>query len=124
MLGTFLSAPAEVPEVVTRFMVEQLSGSIDPLCLKDYPDRLPTQHKHAREIRGGWGTETSPPPSWSCGPMWPRGYHDLSQPWGGQDPHHVGVDRGARAGWFAGVCHRPVGAKNFRESREAPTVGL
>jgi uncharacterized protein DUF4158/Tn3 transposase DDE domain-containing protein len=50
MLGTFLSTPAEVPDVVTRFMAEQLDID-DPTCLKLYPDRLPTQHEHAREIR-------------------------------------------------------------------------
>ena len=50
MLGTFLSTPAEVPDVVTRFMAEQLDID-DPSCLKLYPDRLPTQYEHAREIR-------------------------------------------------------------------------
>lgn len=50
MLGTFLSAPAEVPQVVAEFMAEQI-GVDDPACVKQYPDRLPTQHEHAREIR-------------------------------------------------------------------------
>ncbi|MFJ2210919.1 DUF4158 domain-containing protein [Streptomyces sp. NPDC101062] len=50
MLGTFLSAPAEVPPVVAEFVGEQ-SGVEDPSCLKLYPERLPTQHEHAREIR-------------------------------------------------------------------------
>ncbi|ROQ65243.1 TnpA family transposase [Streptomyces sp. CEV 2-1] len=50
MLGTFLSAPAEMPPGVAAFVAEQL-GIDDPLCLKLYPERLPTQHEHAREIR-------------------------------------------------------------------------
>ncbi len=50
MIGTFLSEPAEVPAVVAAFVAEQL-GIADPGCLKGYPDRLPTQHEHAREIR-------------------------------------------------------------------------
>ncbi|HEY9416874.1 MAG TPA: DUF4158 domain-containing protein [Pseudonocardia sp.] len=50
MLGTVLSTPAEVPDVVAVFMAEQLDVD-DPGCLKLYPDRLPTQHEHAREIR-------------------------------------------------------------------------
>lgn len=32
-------------------MAEQV-GVADPACIKDYPERLPTQHEHAREIRG------------------------------------------------------------------------
>ena len=32
-------------------MAEQL-GVADPSCIKNYPERLPTQHEHAREIRG------------------------------------------------------------------------
>ncbi|WP_435802529.1 DUF4158 domain-containing protein [Streptomyces avermitilis] len=50
MLDTFLSAPAEVPVGVAEFVAEQL-GIEDPSCLKLYPERLPTQHEHAREIR-------------------------------------------------------------------------
>jgi TnpA family transposase len=50
MLGTVLSTPVEVPDVVIRFVAEQLDID-DPSCLKLYPDRLPTQHEHAREIR-------------------------------------------------------------------------
>ncbi|MFI9308786.1 DUF4158 domain-containing protein [Streptomyces triculaminicus] len=50
MLGTFLSAPAEVPVGAAEFVAEQL-GIEDPSCLKLYPERLPTQHEHAREIR-------------------------------------------------------------------------
>jgi hypothetical protein len=50
MLGTFLSEPAGVPDVVAEFMAEQV-GVDDPACLKMYPDRLPTKDEHAREIR-------------------------------------------------------------------------
>lgn len=50
MLGTFLSAPAEVPVGVAEFVAAQL-GIEDPSCLKLYPVRLPTQHEHARAIR-------------------------------------------------------------------------
>ncbi|MCX4827108.1 DUF4158 domain-containing protein [Streptomyces sp. NBC_01142] len=50
MLGTSMSAPAEVPPGVAEFVAEQL-GIDDPSCLKLYPERLPTQHEHAREIR-------------------------------------------------------------------------
>ncbi|MDX3538148.1 DUF4158 domain-containing protein [Streptomyces sp. MB09-01] len=49
MLGTFLSAPAEVPSGVAEFIAEEL-GIDDPSCLKLYPERLPTQHEDAREI--------------------------------------------------------------------------
>jgi hypothetical protein len=45
-----LSAPAEVPPGVAEFVADQL-GIDDPSCLKLYPERLPTQHEHAREIR-------------------------------------------------------------------------
>jgi hypothetical protein len=50
MLGTFLPTPRDVPDVVTRFVAEQLDIE-DLSCLKKYPDRLPTQYEHAREIR-------------------------------------------------------------------------
>jgi hypothetical protein len=50
MLGTFLASPSEVPASVAAFVAEQL-GIDDPSCLKLYPERLPTQHEHAREIR-------------------------------------------------------------------------
>jgi hypothetical protein len=50
MLGTFLSAPSEVPPGVAAFVAEQLEID-DPSVLKAYPERLPTQHEHAREIR-------------------------------------------------------------------------
>lgn len=39
MLGTFLPAPGEVPDVVARFVAEQL-GIDDASCLKLYPDRF------------------------------------------------------------------------------------
>jgi hypothetical protein len=51
MLGTFLAGPGNVPHVVVEYVAEQL-GVADPSCIKNYPDRLPTQHEHAREIRG------------------------------------------------------------------------
>ncbi|MEU9191254.1 DUF4158 domain-containing protein [Streptomyces sp. NPDC048484] len=41
MLGTSLSAPAEVPSGVAEFVAGQL-GIEDPSCLKVYPERLPT----------------------------------------------------------------------------------
>ncbi|MEU9057032.1 DUF4158 domain-containing protein, partial [Streptomyces sp. NPDC048384] len=50
MLGTFLSRPAGVPPGVAAFVAEQL-GVADPSCLAGYPERLATQHDHAREIR-------------------------------------------------------------------------
>lgn len=50
MLGTFLSQPAKVPPGVAAFVADQL-GIADALCLQGYPERLPTQHEHAREIR-------------------------------------------------------------------------
>lgn len=50
MLGTFLSVPSEVPPGVAAFVAEQLEID-DRLLLKAYPERLPTQHEHAREIR-------------------------------------------------------------------------
>ena len=50
MLGTFLSTPADVPPGVAAFVAEQL-GIDDASSLKLYPERLPTQHEHAREIR-------------------------------------------------------------------------
>ncbi|THA32296.1 DUF4158 domain-containing protein [Streptomyces sp. A1277] len=50
MLGTFLSQPAKVPPGVAEFVADQL-GIADPSCLSDYPERLPTQHEHARESR-------------------------------------------------------------------------
>ncbi len=50
MLGTFPKVPAEVPPRVAAFVAEQL-GIDEPSCLKSYPERLPAQHEHAREIR-------------------------------------------------------------------------
>jgi hypothetical protein len=51
MLGTFLSDPRDVPHVAVEFVAEQI-GVDDPSCIKQYPERLPTQHEHARQIRG------------------------------------------------------------------------
>jgi len=51
MLGTFLADPGDVPYVAVEYVAEQL-GVADPSCIKSYPERLPTQHEHAREIRG------------------------------------------------------------------------
>jgi hypothetical protein len=51
MLGTFLTAdPVGVPEVVIRYMAEQLDIA-DWSCVKRYPERLQTQYVHAWEIR-------------------------------------------------------------------------
>jgi uncharacterized protein DUF4158 len=54
MLGTFLSQPAKVPPGVAAFVADQL-GIADTSLLAGYPERLPTQHEHAREVRGGCG---------------------------------------------------------------------
>ena len=51
MLGTFLADPGDVPHVAVEYVAEQV-GVADPSCIKSYPERLPTQHEHAREIRG------------------------------------------------------------------------
>ncbi|GAA3603826.1 hypothetical protein GCM10022419_105480 [Nonomuraea rosea] len=52
MLGTFLAdAVGDVPHVAVDYVAEQL-GVADPSCIKHYAERLPTQHEHAREIRG------------------------------------------------------------------------
>lgn len=54
MLGRFLSDPLEVPWEI----VERLAGQVDvedPSCLKQYAQRLPTQHEHAREITAVYG---------------------------------------------------------------------
>ncbi|MFE2037726.1 DUF4158 domain-containing protein [Streptomyces scopuliridis] len=50
MLGTFLSQPAKVPPGVAAFVGDQLAIA-DPSLLAGYPERLPTQHEHAREVR-------------------------------------------------------------------------
>jgi hypothetical protein len=52
LLGTLLtdSDPVSVPEVVIRYMAEQL-GIADWSCAKLYPERLQTQYEHAWEIR-------------------------------------------------------------------------
>jgi hypothetical protein len=34
-----------------EYVAEQV-GVADPSCIKSYPERLPTRHEHAREIRG------------------------------------------------------------------------
>ncbi len=49
MLGTFLADPGDVPHVAVEYVAEQL-GVADPSCIKNYPDRLPTQHEYAREM--------------------------------------------------------------------------
>ena len=51
MLGTFLADPGDVPHVAVEYVAEQV-GVADLSCIKNYPDRSPTQHEHAREIRG------------------------------------------------------------------------
>ncbi|MBV8997064.1 MAG: DUF4158 domain-containing protein [Pseudonocardiales bacterium] len=53
-----MSTPAEVPDVVAEFAAEQVGG--DLRCLKLYPDRLPTQHEHPREIRDRLGYRDFP----------------------------------------------------------------
>ncbi|MFI6803348.1 DUF4158 domain-containing protein [Streptosporangium canum] len=52
MLGTFLtdSGPAEVPEVVVRYVAEQL-GIEDWTVVKQYGDRWQTPYDHAAQIR-------------------------------------------------------------------------
>ncbi|WP_239342236.1 DUF4158 domain-containing protein [Frankia sp. CiP3] len=52
MLGMFLtdSDPMGVPEVVIRYMAEQL-GIADWSCAKLYPERQQTKYEHAWEIR-------------------------------------------------------------------------
>lgn len=57
MLGRFLPDPLEVPWEI----VERLAGQVDvedPSCLKQYAQRLPTQHEHAREITSVYGYRT------------------------------------------------------------------
>lgn len=54
MLGRFLHDSLEVPTET----VERLAGQVDvgdPSCLKQYAQRLPTQHEHAREITAAYG---------------------------------------------------------------------
>lgn len=54
MLGRFLPDPLEVPwEIVERLAVQV--DVDDPSCLKQYAQRLPTQHEHAREITTVYG---------------------------------------------------------------------
>lgn len=52
MLGTFLtdSGPVDVPDVVIRYVAEQL-GIADPIAVKLYGDRPQTPYEHAAEIR-------------------------------------------------------------------------
>jgi hypothetical protein len=52
MLGTFLTdvGPAEVPEVVVRYVAEQL-GTEEWTAVKRYGDRQQTPYEHAWEIR-------------------------------------------------------------------------
>jgi hypothetical protein len=54
MLGMFLSRPSQVPYVVAEFVAEQVGG-VEAAALKQYPERLPTQHEHAREVRDRLG---------------------------------------------------------------------
>ncbi len=72
MLGTFLADPGDVPYVAVEYVAEQL-GVADPSCIKSYPERLPTQHEHAREIRGLLGTGSSLTPRRRSGRSWPPG---------------------------------------------------
>lgn len=54
ILGRFLPDPLEVPWEI----VERLAGQVDvhdPSCLKQYAQRVPTQHEHAREITAVYG---------------------------------------------------------------------
>ncbi|GAB2488497.1 hypothetical protein GCM10027187_64650 [Streptosporangium sandarakinum] len=50
MLGTFLPEPSQAPSAVAAFVADQLEID-DPSFLAAYPERLPTRHEHAREIR-------------------------------------------------------------------------
>lgn len=52
-LGTFLSRPAEVPEVVAGPVAEELR--VDPGCLVDYAKREATHRQHAGEIQREYG---------------------------------------------------------------------
>ncbi|MFF4986270.1 DUF4158 domain-containing protein [Streptosporangium saharense] len=50
MLGTFLPEPSQAPSAVAAFVADQMEID-DPSFLAAYPERLPTRHEHAREIR-------------------------------------------------------------------------
>ena len=52
--GTFLSDPLDVPWPVVEYLAAQL-GVADASVAKRYAERLPTQDKHAREIRQAYG---------------------------------------------------------------------
>lgn len=54
MLGRFLPDPLEVPWEIVERLAEQLDVE-DPSCVKQYGQRLPTQHEHAREMTAVYG---------------------------------------------------------------------
>lgn len=54
MVGRFLPDPLEVPWEIVQRLAGQL-GVDDPSCVKQYAERLPTQHEHAREITAVYG---------------------------------------------------------------------
>lgn len=54
MLGRFLPDPLEVPWEIVERLADQLDVE-DPSCVKQYGQRLPTQHEHAREITAVYG---------------------------------------------------------------------
>jgi len=53
-LGTFLARPAEVPQSVVVWVVEELRVA-DPGCLAGYALREPTHREHAGEIQREYG---------------------------------------------------------------------
>lgn len=53
-LGAFLSDSLDVPRGVVDYLAAQLKIT-DPLVVKKYPQRAPTVHGHAREIRTAYG---------------------------------------------------------------------
>ena len=54
LLGRFLPEPLEVPSSLVQFLAVQLDVG-DVSVVAAYGQRLPTQHAHAREIRGRYG---------------------------------------------------------------------
>jgi len=54
MVGRFLPDPLEVPWEIVQRLAGQLEIA-DPSCVKQYAERLPTQHEHAREITEVYG---------------------------------------------------------------------
>ncbi len=52
--GAFLSDPLDVPRGVVDYLAAQLKIT-DPSVVKKYPQRAPTVHGHAREIRTAYG---------------------------------------------------------------------